>query len=103
EYIKEKVGDQYLIELYGIYESVQEIDIDKLPDKFVLKPNHSSGRVIICTDKKSINWKKKLRKMGRWLKENFYYETGEWQYKDIPAKMISVRLLQVYISVYKCL
>ncbi|MCM3090634.1 MULTISPECIES: ATP-grasp fold amidoligase family protein [unclassified Cytobacillus] len=101
KYIKDKIGDQYLIELYGVYDSVEEINIDKLPDKFVFKPNHSSGRVIICTDKKSMNWKKEFRKMKRWLNENFYFETGEWQYKDIPPKIICERLLQEDINDYK--
>jgi len=59
--IKEKIGEKYLNELIAVYESVDEIDIDKLPDKFVLKGTHGSGCNIICKDKSKMNWKKELK------------------------------------------
>ena len=61
QYVIDKIGEEYLIELYGVYDTVDEIDIEKLPDTFVLKPNNSAGKVIICTDKKIIDWKKKRK------------------------------------------
>ena len=45
----------YLVPLIGVYDSVNDIDLDTLPDEFVLKPNHSSGKVIICRDKSQID------------------------------------------------
>lgn len=101
EFIKDKVGGELLIKLYGVYDSVGEINIDKLPNKFVLKPNHSSGKVIICTDKSKMDWNKEFKIMKKWLKENFYYRTGEWQYKDIHPKIICEKLLQEDIDDYK--
>lgn len=101
KHIKKKIGDDILIEIYGVYNNVEEINLDDLPDQFVLKPNHSSGRVIICKDKSKMNWKKEFKKMRRWLKENFYYETGEWQYKEIKPKIICEKLLQEDITDYK--
>lgn len=58
-YVEEKIGKQYLVPLYGVYNSIEEIDIESLPEQFVLKPNHESGRVIICRDKKGMDWKKR--------------------------------------------
>lgn len=52
KYVKEKIGEQYLVSLYGAYDSIQKINIDQLPEQFVLKPNHESGRVLICRNKK---------------------------------------------------
>ena len=43
EFVSERIGSKYLNELYGVYESVDEIDISKLPQKFVLKGTHGSG------------------------------------------------------------
>ncbi|MGL4653468.1 ATP-grasp fold amidoligase family protein [Cetobacterium sp.] len=57
DYVKNKIGEEYLIKLLGIYEKAEDIDYDKLPDKFVLKCNHDSGSVIICKDKSSIDKK----------------------------------------------
>lgn len=101
QYVEEKIGKQYLIGLYGVYDDPMEIDIEKLPDKFVLKPNHSAGKVIICTDKGSIDWKKKRKLMRRWLKENYYYMRGEWQYKDIHPRIMCEKLLDADITDYK--
>ena len=36
-YIKEKIGEQYLVPCLGVYNSPDEIDFNKLPNKFVLK------------------------------------------------------------------
>ena len=43
EYIKEKIGEEYLIPLLGVWDDPDEIDFDALPDKFVIKCNHNSG------------------------------------------------------------
>lgn len=52
DYVAEKIGEQYLVPLYGVYDSIEEIDVSQLPEQFVLKPNHESGRVIICRIKR---------------------------------------------------
>lgn len=101
EYVKKKIGEQYLVPLLGVYDSVEEIDISKLPKEFVFKPNHESGRVILCHDKDKINWRKKADVMENWLRENFYYETGEWQYKDIPPKIVCEKMLHGDVIDYK--
>lgn len=46
KYIKEIIGEEYLIPLLGVYDSFEEIDFDNLPDEFVLKPNHTSGDIL---------------------------------------------------------
>lgn len=84
-----------------MYDSVDEIDLAVLPDKFVLKPNHSSGKVLICRDKRKINWIKAADIMRNWLRENYYDLTGEWGYKDIPPKIMCEKLLQGEIIDYK--
>lgn len=71
--IEEKIGSSYLVPIYGVYDNAEEIDLDTLPDQFVLKPNHSSGRVILCRDRSKLDWQKARTTLNRWLKENFYY------------------------------
>src|SRR5690625_398706 len=65
QYVKEKIGDKYLNNLIGVYESVDEIDLNKLPKSFVLKGTHGSGYNIICKDKDKMNWNKEFKKMRR--------------------------------------
>src|SRR5699024_11042276 len=62
EYIKEKIGEKDLNELIAVYNSVDEIDIDKLPKSFVLKGTHGLGYNIICKDKEKMDWEKEFKK-----------------------------------------
>ncbi|MGL6115569.1 MAG: ATP-grasp fold amidoligase family protein [Cetobacterium sp.] len=88
EYIKETIGEEYLIKLLGVYKKAEDIDYDKLPQKFVLKCNHDSGSVIICNDKSKFNKKEANKKLNFYLKRNFYYLTREWHYKNIKPFII---------------
>ena len=40
DFIKEKIGEEYLIPLIGVWDSPDDIDFDALPERFVLKCNH---------------------------------------------------------------
>lgn len=94
DYVKEKIGEEYLIKLLGVYERAEDIDYDKLPNKFVLKCNHDSGSVILCKDKSTFNKKKANRKLNFFLKRNFYYMTREWHYKNIKPLIICEEFLE---------
>ena len=94
EYVKEKIGEEYLIKLLGVYEKAEDIDYDKLPNKFVLKCNHDSGSVIICKDKSTFNKKQANKKLNFFLKRNFYYMTREWHYKNIRPLIICEEFLE---------
>lgn len=83
EYVKEKIGEQYLIPMLGCWEKFEDIDFHKLPDQFVLKCNHDSGGLVVCTDKKKLNMSVIKRKITSSLKRNFYWVGREYQYKNI--------------------
>ena len=51
KYVEKRIGEEYLNEIYGIYEKPDEIDFNSLPDSFVLKATHASGFNIICKNK----------------------------------------------------
>lgn len=46
--MKEIIGEQYLISLINVYNTVEEIDWEYLPNQFVLKCTHGSHCNIIC-------------------------------------------------------
>lgn len=89
-YIKETVGEQYLIPCLGIYNNPDEIDFNKLPNRFVLKVNWGCKQNIIVKDKSKLNITEAKTKLKNWLKpqSNHYYRFFEWQYKDIKPKII---------------
>jgi hypothetical protein len=98
EYVKQTIGEEYLIQLYGVYESVEEIDFDKLPKSFVLKATHGSGWNIICQDKSKLDWPETKRKLSDWLASNFYVLSSERQYNNIPPRLICEELLHEKID-----
>lgn len=94
EYVKEKIGEQYLIPLLGVYDNPEEIDYSNLPDKFVLKCNHGSGYNIIVEDKSKINIKRTNQKLRKWLKEDYYKIKREYQYKYVEKKILCEELIK---------
>jgi hypothetical protein len=88
EYIKDTIGEKYLIPLLGVWESFAEIDFDKLPEAFVLKCTHDSGSFVICYEKKLFDVEAAKRKINKALKSQFYYIGRERQYKDIKPRII---------------
>lgn len=94
KYITEKIGDEYLIPLLGVWDKFEDIDFDKLPNEFVLKPNHTSGNVFICKDKSKINYKELKKEVNRWMKRKYYWVHREWPYKNIKPKIICEKLLK---------
>jgi hypothetical protein len=89
-YIQSTLGDTYLVELLGIYDSVNAIDINELPDKFVLKVNHSSGQNIICRNRNELDWANAKLKLQHWMnpQSNHYFFSYDWCYKDIKPQII---------------
>lgn len=63
EWVKEQIGEEYLIPLLGAWGSAQEIDFDSLPDKFVLKTNHGCRMNLIVKDKNTLDLRKVRRLM----------------------------------------
>lgn len=87
-YIKDKVGEEFLVPLDGIYNNYNEIDFSKLPSSFVMKPTNDSGSCVICYDKSQLDLKKTKRIINYSLKHNYYKKTREWQYKNIQPRVI---------------
>ena len=82
-----------LIPLYGTWKSADDIDWEKLPDKFVMKTNHGSKDVLICDDKSKLDtslWAKKFRK---WQKNKFGTFMAEPHYDKIAPVILAEELL----------
>ena len=97
EYVKEKIGEEYLIPLIGVWERAEDIDFDSLPESFVLKCNHNSGGLFICKDKGQLTPEKiaEVRvKLDRSLKYDFYLHSREWPYKDVPRRIIAEKYME---------
>ncbi|QTE74989.1 glycosyl transferase [Clostridiales bacterium FE2010] len=88
DWVEGKLGSAYLTKIYGIYESVEEIPFDQLPDRFVLKLTNGSGFNYICEQKNEKEIRKIKRRFHMWLKLDFYMLGREWIYKGIKNRII---------------
>lgn len=87
-YVSETIGEQYLIPLIDVYDSVDEIEFDSLPNQFVLKCTHGSASNIICKNKDKLDIRDSKKKLRKWMKKNWYWFGREWSYKNIKPKII---------------
>ena len=94
EYIAERIGEEYLIPLYGVYNSFEEIEFSLLPEQFVLKCTHDCGSVIVCRNKSSFVKSEAREKINRALRTNFYYRGREWPYKDVKPRIIVEKYME---------
>jgi len=93
EYVAEVIGDKYLNEVIGIYNSFDEIDFEKMPKTFVMKGTHGSSYNIIVTDKDKLDKNNARKKFNKWLKENFYLKDREKNYKNIKPRIMVDKFL----------
>lgn len=88
EYVEKTIGKEYVIKNYKIWENVEDINLDELPCKFVMKCNHDSGGLIICKNKENINLEDVKDKLKRSLENNYFYYKREWPYKNIKPLIL---------------
>lgn len=91
--VADKIGEEYVVMNYGVWERWEDIDFAKLPNQFVLKGTHDSGGAFICRDKESFDFAGVGRKIKKNMKRDFYWTSREWPYKNIPHRIIADKLL----------
>jgi len=94
EYVIKKGLGHILNEVYGIYENVENINFDNLPNEFVIKLNTGSGLNIVVKDKKNLNYKEVKRTLKKWLKVKPWVFGSEWAYKNVKPKIVIEKYLE---------
>ena len=93
-FIAERVGEQYVVPTIAVWDSPDQIDLDALPEQFVLKCTHDSAGLVICRDKSTFDFSAAKAKLSACLKRNFYYSGREWPYKNVRPRIIA----EVYLE-----
>ena len=90
KYVTDIIGEKYIVPCLGVWDDANDIDFEKLPDKFVLKCNFNSGQgMCICKDKSKIDIDKIRKDLNREMKRGYYYHGRDKQYRDIEKKIIA--------------
>lgn len=94
DYCKDKLGKDICVPIIKIYNSENEIDFDKLPQRFVLKCNHGYAFNIICRNKNQLDKTEVCRKIKIWLNTPFGESSLEPHYLKIKRKCYSEKFIE---------
>lgn len=96
---KSFINDNYsqikTAKVYQIANDINDLNFEKLPNKFVLKSNFSSGDSIVVRNKDEINKKELLKHFDyRNLRSPYDTYKREWGYKNIDKKIFAEEYLE---------
>ena len=94
EYVAGIIGKDYIIPTLAVYNSAEDIDFNALPNQFVLKCTHDSGRVVVCRDKSKIDIANVRKIMRKDLNRSYYLKNREYPYKDVPRRIIAEQYME---------
>ena len=100
-YVEKKGLGNILVPLIGHWDKPEDIEWDKLPDKFVLKCNHGCAYNILCNDKNTFDKEDAIKKMRKWMKEDFGAFNIETHYSKIKPHITCEEFLGDCIIDYK--
>lgn len=96
QWVSEILGtDEYNVPVYfhtSNWKDITSQTVNKFP--CIIKPNHSSHDFLILRSAKDVNWKQLQRRCRFWLKRDYFMESQEWQYRDIPRQIVVEQLLE---------
>jgi len=101
DYLKEKGYENILIPIYGIYDSVEDIPFDELPNQFVMKCSHACAFNKIVTDKNKEDIPSIKNQFAKWLKINYGKKTLELHYSKIKPQIIIEKYIGDFPTEYK--
>jgi len=93
KFVEKKIGSDVLVPLVGVYNSVEDLDFEKLPQKVALKCSHGSGYNLIIKDKDAINQKKAKAQLAKFMSRNYYKKYREKVYKEIRPVIVAEQFL----------
>lgn len=93
EYVKEKGLEDILNPLYGVYDDVDDIDFNSLPNSFAIKNTRGAGGNIFVENKKDVDLEMIKQEADKWLKTKSVKYGREWSYYDIQPRLVIEKLI----------
>lgn len=94
EYIHKKGLDSILVKQYALYDKAEDIVLEDLPDKFIIKTTNGSGTNIICKDKSKLNKYLLQKKIDSFFRQSCASAGREWVYSYVQPKIVIEQLLE---------
>lgn len=94
EYVANVIGDKYIIPTIGVWNTVEEIDWDALPEQFVVKASHDSGGIFVCKDKSQMDIPQTIALLCRTGKKDYTKYNKEYPYYKVPHRFIVEKYME---------
>ena len=98
DFVREKLGkmeaDKFLIPLVFATDKPETIPFDSLPEEYIIKPNHSSGRNLFINEQSGIDYQVIINQCRQLLDEDFHYFWHEWAYQEIDRKIVIEKIMR---------
>lgn len=93
--VADLIGDRYIIPTLHVWDNIEDIDWNALPDQFVLKTSHGGGGcgVIVCENKDTINKEKALSFLRSSMNGIVGKEFRERPYYNVPRKIFAEKFV----------
>lgn len=105
KYVDGVIGKGHVAELIDAWDNPDLINLEVLPEQFVLKTTHGSGDIFVCKDKSRFDIITAKIKLKKSLSQNYYWHCREWPYKNVKPRVFAEKLLQnehdEHLGVYK--
>lgn len=93
QYIEYTIGKKYAVPTLAVWNRFKDINLNILPDSFILKATFDSGSYYICKDKNNFDWETAKRLLTRNWNRSYYAHRREWPYKGLQHRIIAEPLL----------
>lgn len=94
QYIESKGLGYILNDLYAVFERPEDICLEELPDKFVMKLSNGSGTNLLCTDKGKLSQTAVVEEFKNYVFKVKADLGREWPYMKTKPVIIAERLLE---------
>ena len=95
DYDRQKIGEKYVVPILGVWDKFDDIDFDKLPDRFLLKATHGYGCNIFISRKANLDKEQIKGMFDKWLQTDFAFNSGfELHYHNIKPRIIAEEYLE---------
>ena len=95
KHIEELGLKDILTECYGVWDRAEDIDFDKLPEKFVLKCTHDCGSTIIVRDKSKMDKQSVVDFLNKHAAVRYGYDSCEPHYTSINPRIMAESLIEM--------
>ncbi|HSA06288.1 MAG TPA: ATP-grasp fold amidoligase family protein [Candidatus Gastranaerophilales bacterium] len=85
-FIEAFLGNKYVTPTLGVFDDIEKLKVFSYSGKYVVKPTHMAGRIII-KDGGSLN-QEELKLAEKWLKENYGKISRECCYMNLNPKIL---------------